>query len=77
MTEDDEFQGLYKDYRDVLNLTEYEETLSELVFKLDDEIDKGRDGRMNMISLVIGIMGLLQLITVVMEIVDKLTKVTP
>lgn len=73
VTEDKEFQSVYNEYRNTLGLAEYESTLSDLVFKLDDEIDKGRDKKINFVSLLIGILGLLQLVTVITDIINYFT----
>ena len=74
ITEDTEFQALYDEYRRILNLSDYESTLSDLVFKLDDEIDKGRDKKINFISLIIAVLGLFQLVSVVADILGFISK---
>ncbi len=69
VTENEDFQQVYNEYKSFLNLEDYEKILSDLVFRLDDEIDKGKEKRITLISFVITILGLMQLITVVRDII--------
>lgn len=70
VTEDVEFQNVYAEYREVLDLAENEGTLSDLVFRLDDEIDKGREKKITFITFVITIFGMTQFISVIIDIID-------
>ena len=70
VTEDVEFQNVYAEYRAALDLAENEGTLSDLVFRLDDEIDKGREKKITFITFVITIFGMTQFISVIIDIID-------
>ena len=69
-SEDVSLQQLFFFYREVLNLSEYETTLSDLIFRLDDELGKARENRITIISLLIAIMGLFQLISVILDLIN-------
>ena len=70
VSEDVEVQQVYSKYREVLGVTEYEDALSDLVFRLDDELDKEKDKKFNNISMIIAVLGMLQLISVVLDIIS-------
>ncbi len=58
VTEDVDFQRIYEGYREVLNLTEYEDALSDLIFRLNEESDKGKERRLTIIEIFIALIGL-------------------
>ncbi len=58
VTEDVDFQNIYEQYRDTLSLTEYENALSELVFRLNEEADKNKERRLTIIEIFIALIGL-------------------
>ncbi len=67
-SEDRLFQELYSHYREVLELTEKEEALSDLIDKLDSELNKKKERNINIISIVLGVIGALQIISVVKDL---------
>ena len=69
VSEEADIQKLYSEYRSVLQLSDYEQTLSDLIFRLNDELDKNKEKKITTISLLIAIFGLFQLISVVLDII--------
>lgn len=67
-SEEKNIHAIYSSYREVLKLSEYESSLSDLVFKLDEEKEKEKDKWMTVVSFVIGCLGLLQLISTGIDI---------
>jgi len=73
VSEETDIQNWYSEYRNVLKLSEYEQTFSDLIFRLNDELDKNKEKKVTIISLFIAVFGLFQLISVVLDIITFVT----
>ncbi len=72
VSEEADIQKWYSEYRNVLNLSDYEQTFSDLIFQLNNELDKRKENKITFISVIIAILGLLQLKPILEPIVDAL-----
>ena len=62
-------QLVYSKYKEVLKLSLLEENMSDFIFKLDDEIAKKKDERINKLTLPITILGIISVIAAIMDII--------
>lgn len=68
VTENVDIQNVYSEYRKKLYLSEYESALSELIFRLDNEMEKKKEKKISSISFFITILSVAQLISVVIDL---------
>ncbi len=65
-------QLIYTKYREVLKIPQMEEAMSNLVFKLDDEIGKEKDAKVNKLTFWITVLGITSAISAVMDIISRI-----
>lgn len=69
VSDDADFQELYERYKEILKLSNYEDTVSELVYKINDEMESKKEKRMNILEFIIAAIGVLQIISVVLDVI--------
>ena len=71
-------QLIYAKYRKVLKIPQMEEAMSNLVFKLGDEIGKEKDEKINTLTFWITVLGITSAVSAVMDIISRvMTYMTP
>lgn len=72
VSEDKRLSVVYSSFRETLMLSEYESSLSDLVFKLDEETEKEKERRMKVVSGIVGFLGVMQIISTIIDIINFL-----
>ena len=72
VSDDSITQLVYDRYKEVLKIPQMEETMSNLIFKLDDELEKKKEKKMNQLTFGIAVFGIVSIIGATMDIIAHL-----
>lgn len=68
ISDDANCQLIYSGYRGLLKLSQDEEIMSNIIFKIDDELGKKKEQRVTLLSLLLAILGIVSIVSSVLDI---------
>ena len=69
ISDDANCQLIYFGYRGLLKLSEDEEAMSNIIFKIDDEISKKKEQRVTVLTLLITVLGITSIVSSILDII--------
>jgi len=68
ISDDANCQLIYSGYRGLLKLSQDEEIMSNIIFKIDDELGKKKEQRVTVLSLLLALLGIVSIVSSVLDI---------